>query len=426
MLFILGALAGSAPAQETDDVARLIELFAGSDPGARLGAARAATDHGPEAIPALLDAMDSEVDNVRRMASIALGGMDAEAAPAVPDLIRILNDSEWWSPSYARMALRGIGTPEALAALESHQERRPTRRSWDVDPELVRVVVMAAPFIIAGVSARWLAIFRRRKPLQAGQRAPFLGIFGGRLGRNPTTTDELPSRRPGDDSQAEAARAREPMSDEEKAFLAIKVRSLGKQRFSGTQGAMGKSGRLQAWRDAASDIGATLHEGDSPSMHTTAGDGWPVRLWVWVKGGNFLTKRPPVTHTRVSASYRSVDGFQFSLGRRSVMWVEAPQEDEARTGFEVFDKYFLITSDMPDRVKELFASQSLREAVVQQPIPQLSIIAPKKNTSLGGRGFELEFDTPSFISSSEHLLALHLLFGETLDRLREIGSAKRA
>jgi HEAT repeat protein len=117
----LGPVAASA-------VPALVQAMRDRDSGVREWAARALGLVGPTAraaVPQLLEAMQDTVRGVRACAAVVLGKLGAEAA--VPGLVAMLGDEEWWlrrdaADALARIGPAARGAVSALTPLLDHPE----------------------------------------------------------------------------------------------------------------------------------------------------------------------------------------------------------------------------------------------------------------------------------------------------------------
>ena len=76
----------------------------------------------------LKEQLQSSNTRTRNRAALDLANYGRHAAPAIPQLKRLLNDPNGGVQTSAAYALRQIGTPEADAALKSAPKTRRVRR----------------------------------------------------------------------------------------------------------------------------------------------------------------------------------------------------------------------------------------------------------------------------------------------------------
>jgi HEAT repeat protein len=107
-------------------IQRLLIDLASADPQTRINAILALTRVGKPAVPPLLEVLRaSESEDSRWYAAYVLGLIGDPTA--IPDLIKALDDSEFVAQS-ARRALKIIGTPEALIAIDVWNRGRVFKR----------------------------------------------------------------------------------------------------------------------------------------------------------------------------------------------------------------------------------------------------------------------------------------------------------
>jgi len=111
---------GLAEGPDANGLAFLTAQLGCPDPDTRLRAAEALGERGdPTAVPALVTALGDEIDAVRQAVIRALGQMRYSRA-AVDALVEVLKNEAQTATAYqAAQALRRLGTPTALAAVES-------------------------------------------------------------------------------------------------------------------------------------------------------------------------------------------------------------------------------------------------------------------------------------------------------------------
>ena len=108
----------------------LLKMLADSDPGVRLESSKGLYKIGEPAIPCLIEALSHESPVVGKWAAYALAAMGSVAQPAVPALkqaLRVALKDKDTSVSLGvfqalTTALREIGTPEALEAIEEFEK----------------------------------------------------------------------------------------------------------------------------------------------------------------------------------------------------------------------------------------------------------------------------------------------------------------
>ncbi len=75
----------------------------------------------PQEIERLSKNLSAKTASDRNQAALALAGYGTGARAAVPNLVRCLKDENAGVRSSAAYALRSIGTPEAIKALDAYQ-----------------------------------------------------------------------------------------------------------------------------------------------------------------------------------------------------------------------------------------------------------------------------------------------------------------
>ena len=99
-----------------DSIPSLTQALQDEDQSVRAAAAWALENIGTDAVPALIQALQNPDANVRGSAAGALGSGEG-SEDVVPALIEALKDPDSWVRAAAIEALKGIGTPEALKAV---------------------------------------------------------------------------------------------------------------------------------------------------------------------------------------------------------------------------------------------------------------------------------------------------------------------
>jgi HEAT repeat protein len=84
-----------------------------------LASAMALAAIGREAVPALVEGLESEKPAIRTWSAWALGAIGPDAQPAVPYLVRALSDPDDLTRSHAATALVAVGEPGARALIEA-------------------------------------------------------------------------------------------------------------------------------------------------------------------------------------------------------------------------------------------------------------------------------------------------------------------
>jgi hypothetical protein len=135
-----------------------------------------------------------------------------------------------------------------------------------------------------------------------------------------------------------------------------------------------------------------------------------------------------VAVTRMRAPFVSADGFRFKLNRRGLLDTlgRLVGIHTSETGESDFDRDFHIETNDASKLRRLFADAELRRLVRAQPAMNLEVRGG--DGPLGARlpdgVCELCFRAPGFVSDAERLARLFALFALTLERLRDLGSAR--
>jgi hypothetical protein len=139
------------------------------------------------------------------------------------------------------------------------------------------------------------------------------------------------------------------------------------------------------------------------------------------------TGKSNITYTRMRAPYVNKDGFRFRIFRKG-FFSELGKlfgMQDVEVGHPWFDEEFIIQGNHVDKLRLLFADQSIRQLIEAQPAIRLEV---KDDEGWFGNRFpegvdELHFQVVGIIKDIERLKSLYELFAKTLDRLCEIGSA---
>lgn len=73
------------------------------------------------AVPRLIKELNSQDRSIRNKAALSLARYGSDAEPATRALVKLLSDENPGVRSSAAYALRSIGTPEAVKALDAYQ-----------------------------------------------------------------------------------------------------------------------------------------------------------------------------------------------------------------------------------------------------------------------------------------------------------------
>jgi hypothetical protein len=131
--------------------------------------------------------------------------------------------------------------------------------------------------------------------------------------------------------------------------------------------------------------------------------------------------------TRLRAAFRNLDGFRFRLRRHGVLdsivsWVGGR---DIEVGEKAFDQAFVLKTNRPAELQQLFSSEKLRQALLQSPVRLAEI---RDDEGWFGPEFpagidELYLDVEERIADADGLRQLYAAFAILLDRLSSVGSA---
>ena len=181
--------------------------------------------------------------------------------------------------------------------------------------------------------------------------------------------------------------------------------------------------KSEIWQKLSKELGGQhLKSWRGEKVQVSHGE-WTITLDTFV----VMAGKTPVVFTRMRAPYVAGSDFRFSITRRNVfrdlaVWLGA---QDVEVGGSEFDEAFVIKSNDESRVRQLFASQRLRDLLNEQKSLALSV---KDDEGWFGAKFpegadELYFAVTGIIKDLERLRGLYDLFAETLDQLVRIGSA---
>jgi hypothetical protein len=188
---------------------------------------------------------------------------------------------------------------------------------------------------------------------------------------------------------------------------------------------VGPSRRETVWKEVAREIGGHYTDGGfwNQNKLTFQFQTWTMTLDTYtVKSKNSST-----TYTRLRAPYVNADGFRFTIYRKSIFsgigkWLGM---QDITIGTEPFDEEFIIKGNDESRVRDFFADEQIREFIHMQPRIHFEV---KDDEGWFGASFpggvdELYFTTVGVITDERVLKDLFMLFGASLHRLCEMGSA---
>jgi hypothetical protein len=181
------------------------------------------------------------------------------------------------------------------------------------------------------------------------------------------------------------------------------------------EGAFGKDDEVQKGHG---EWTVTLDTGTSATVEVTS-DGLSIG------SGSSAVHRPDdssqVTYTRMRAPYVNPSGFRFAVYRKGLFTGlgKLLGMQDVEIGHEPFDTEFVVQANDESRIRQLLASERLRELISQQPAIELTV---RDDDGLFGTHFpegvdELHFQVMGVVKDVARLKALFDLFTETLDEL---------
>jgi hypothetical protein len=159
------------------------------------------------------------------------------------------------------------------------------------------------------------------------------------------------------------------------------------------------------WRQFAEEIDAQYLGGDRqrPESITARVEPWNVILTIDTSGD--------IASSQLEAHYVSVDGFTFAIRRVNGIHVGM--------SLESFEQDFTAVGSQPTRVRQIVANDAIRLYLSAER--DIGLRATR--LTLPNRMTRLTCHVAGVIDSPERLLSLFELMAETLQHLREIGSA---
>ena len=186
----------------------------------------------------------------------------------------------------------------------------------------------------------------------------------------------------------------------------------------------GPSQRETVWRELAQEIGGQYHAagwyGDKMQFQF---QDWTITLDVVNVGSG----KSSAIHTRLRAPYVNAEDFRFTIYRKSIFsgigkWLGM---QDIEIGAEPFDEDFIIKGNNEDRVREFFADETIRDLIRKQPQIRFEVTDDEHNfrSSFPDGVDELCFLARGTITDLDVLKGLFMLFGASLHRLCQMGSA---
>ena len=183
--------------------------------------------------------------------------------------------------------------------------------------------------------------------------------------------------------------------------------------------------QTEIWRRLCKEIGADFVKGGfwkGNKVQAHVGE-WTVTLDTYTVSNG----KSNVTYTRIRAPYTNMDGFRFTIYRKTLFSDLGKffGMQDIEIGDPGFDRDFIIKSNNVAKAMALFSNEKIRRLIQAQPSIHLQV---KGDEGWFGTSFpqgvdELYFQVPGAIKDLERLKALYELFAEALNHLCHIGSA---
>lgn len=181
----------------------------------------------------------------------------------------------------------------------------------------------------------------------------------------------------------------------------------------------------EVWQQLCTEIGAEFVKGGfwkGNKVQARVAE-WTVTLDAYTVS----TGHSHVTYTRIRAPYINMDGFRFTVYRKSLFsnLGKLLGMQDIETGDAEFDRDFIVKSNHEAKALALFANEKIRRLIQAQPSIHLEV---KDDEGWFGISYpqgvdELLFQVAGIIKDVERLKALYALFAEVLNHLCHIGSA---
>jgi hypothetical protein len=190
----------------------------------------------------------------------------------------------------------------------------------------------------------------------------------------------------------------------------------------------------EAWLQFATEVGGEFVKGGrglrrlfggKPDRVLVQANQWPITLDTYEAGDQYTS----TTYTRMMAPYVHNDGFRFALYRKTMLsgLGKLLGMQDIEVGYPDFDPDFMIKANDEFKVRELFAGSRIRQLIQSQPSIHLQVKHGEGwfRRSLPQNVHQLYFEEATLITDAARLKSLCELFGETLNRLYQIGSASK-
>ncbi len=183
-----------------------------------------------------------------------------------------------------------------------------------------------------------------------------------------------------------------------------------------------RSSQDRVWEQVAQELGARFH----PATPFGRNAAFTAFHEDWFINFDLIGNPKSGYKTRIRAPYLNADSFQFRVFRRAglnISWIPGVQDIEI--GDAVFDKEYLIQSNDPIKVKELFAPQKIRELIAWQANIELrnnvddTWVSHPFHEGLS----ELYLEIPGIVKNPDQLKDIYELFAAILNHLCHLGSA---
>ncbi len=178
-------------------------------------------------------------------------------------------------------------------------------------------------------------------------------------------------------------------------------------------------GWKSVWMDLADEAKGEFMEEPGVARVRIPMNPWTVTFEMHSKGQE---------HSRILLPYDSKTDFEFEIYNRN--WVADAQKkfglQDIIVGYEDFDRDFIIKGNDENKVKKLFASESLREMIQLQKAVRLSVV---KNGALKAFGkvpagvHILVFEEDDALNSFDRMVSLLELMRASMSQLCELGVA---
>jgi hypothetical protein len=183
----------------------------------------------------------------------------------------------------------------------------------------------------------------------------------------------------------------------------------------------------EVWRQLCEQTGAEFVQGGflkGSKVRAHVGP-WTITLDTHTESSG----ESAVTYTRMRAPYVNPDGFRFTISRKGLFsdLGKLLGMQDIEVGDPEFDEAFIIKANEESRVQTLFADAELRALIQAEPKIRLEV---KDSEGWFGPKFpedvdELHFQVIGVIKDVDRLKSLFDLFAAVLDRLCEVGVARR-